>query len=50
MKDDLLILKLLKIPVAVIKYLSTFMAMLTYLPNYVVILVLDTIIFNEKLR
>lgn len=49
MKDDLLILKLLKIPVAVIKYLSTMMAMLTYLPNYLVILMLDAIIFNEKL-
>lgn len=49
MKDDLLILKLLKIPVTGIKYLSKFIAMATYLPNYLLILVLDSIIFNNKL-
>ena len=48
MKDDLLILKLLKVPVTIIKYLSKFVAMLTYLPNYLVILILDAIIFNSK--
>jgi hypothetical protein len=46
MKDDLLILRLLKIPVIIIKYLSKGLAMLTYLPNYLFILVLDAIIFN----
>lgn len=49
MKDDLLILKLLKIPVTIIKYLSKFFAMMTYLPNYLIILVLDSIIFNITL-
>ena len=46
MKDDLLILRLLKIPVIIIKYLSKGLAMFTYLPNYLFILVLDAIIFN----
>ena len=49
MKDDLLILKLLKVPVTIIKYLSKFVAMLTYLPNYLVILILDAIIFSTML-
>lgn len=49
MKDDLLILKLLKIPVTLIKYLSKFIAMATYLPNYLLILILDSIIFSPKL-
>ena len=48
MKDDLLILRLLKVPVIIIKYLSKSLAMLTYLPNYILILILDTIIFKEK--
>lgn len=49
MKDDLLILRLLKVPVTIIKYLSKGVAMLTYLPNYLVILALDTIIFSQLL-
>ena len=49
MKDDLLILKLLKVPVTIIKYLSKFVAMFTYLPNYLIILVLDTLIFSTTL-
>lgn len=47
MKDDLLILRILKVPVVIIKYLSKALAILTYLPNYVLILLLDAIIFNE---
>lgn len=49
MKDDLLILKLLKVPVTMIKVLCKAMAMLTYLPNYLVILLLDSVIFHAKL-
>lgn len=48
MKDDLLILKLLKVPVTIIKYCSKFVAMLTYLPNYLIILILDAIIFHAS--
>lgn len=49
MKNDLLILKILKVPVAVIKYLSKGLAMLTYFPNYLLILVLDSIIFSRTI-
>ena len=49
MKDDLLILKLLKVPVTIIKYLSKFVAMFTYLPNYLIILVFDALIFSTTL-
>lgn len=48
-QDDLLILKLLKIPVLIIRYLSSTLAILTYLPNYLLILGLDSIIFSNKL-
>lgn len=49
MKNDLLILKILKVPVTVIKYLSMGLAMLTYFPNYLLILVLDSIIFSQTI-
>lgn len=49
MKDDLLILKLLKIPVTIIKILCKAIAMLTYLPNYLIILLFDSVIFHPKL-
>lgn len=48
MQDDLLILKILKLPVLGIKFLSKFFAILTYLPNYLLIFILDSIIFNQK--
>ena len=48
-EGDLLILTLLKIPVAIIRFLSNSLAILTYLPNYLLILVLDSIIFSARL-
>lgn len=48
MKTDLLILRILKVPVTIIKYLSQFFAILTYLPNYLLILIFDAIIFHPQ--
>lgn len=48
-EGDLLILTLLKIPVAIIRLMGSSAAMLTYLPNYVLILTLDAIIFSARL-
>lgn len=48
MQEDLLILKLLKLPVIAIKYICKAVAILTYLPNYLLIYILDCIIFNES--
>jgi hypothetical protein len=49
MKDDLLILKLLKMPVTLIKFLSKFISMMTYIANYILILALDSVIFSPTL-
>jgi hypothetical protein len=45
-KDRLLILTLLKVPVTLIIYASKSLSMLTYIANYIVIRVLDSIIFS----
>lgn len=50
MSDDILLLRLLHIPVIVIKFVSKAISMITYLPNYVMIFILDRIIFNIGLQ
>lgn len=50
MSDDILLLRLLHIPVIVIKFISKAISMITYLPNYVMIFILDRIIFNIGLQ
>lgn len=47
-KNDLIILKLLRIPVAIISFMSRTIAMLTYIPNYFILLGLDSFLFHEK--
>jgi hypothetical protein len=47
--DDLLILKLLKVPVTVITQISKSLSMLTYTINYFLIRILDSIIFSQTL-
>ena len=50
MSEDFLLLKLLHIPVIVIKFISRIISILTYLPNYIIIFCMDYVIFNNKLQ
>lgn len=50
MAEDILLLRLLTIPVFVIKFVSKVISILTYLPNYFFVLVMDSIIFNQNLQ
>ena len=49
MADDLLILKILKLPVIVIGFLSNTFAIITYIPNYFIIYGLDIVLFNPMM-
>ena len=48
MAEDILLLRLLTIPVYVIKFVSKVISMITYLPNYFIIFIMDSIIFNQN--
>ena len=43
-------LQILKIPVIVIKYLAKILSIGTYLPNYLILYVIDQVLFGERFR
>ena len=48
MEQDLLLLQILKVPVIIIKFLAKTLSVLTYLPNYVLLFVVDHFLFSEQ--
>lgn len=48
MEQDLLLLQILKIPVVVIKFIAKVFSILTYLPNYLLLLIVDHFLFSEQ--
>jgi hypothetical protein len=48
MEQDLLLLQILKIPVIVIKFIAKLFSILTYLPNYLLLLIVDHFLFSEQ--
>ena len=49
-EQELLLLQILKIPVMVIKYLAKILSIGTYLPNYLILYVIDQVLFGERFR
>jgi hypothetical protein len=46
-EQELLLLQILKIPVIVIKYLAKVLSIATYLPNYLILLIVDHFLFSD---
>ncbi len=47
-QQQLLLLQILKIPVVVIKFLAKVLSILTYLPNYLILLGVDHVLFSDR--
>ena len=49
-EQELLLLQILKIPVILIKYLAKILSIATYLPNYLILYLVDFILFEDRFR
>ena len=49
-EQELLLLQILKIPVIVIKFLAKILSIATYLPNYLILYLVDFVLFEPRFR
>lgn len=47
--QELFLLTILKFPVIIIKFMAKVLAVLTYLPSYAILRIIDAILFNQIL-